>query len=42
MTFPTILLEIFRDMFRGDAINDVAMVTTVSKVAFCIFKIILS
>ena len=28
-------------MFCGDAINTVAMVTTISKVAFCIFKITL-
>ena len=32
--FPKILLGIFRYMFRGDAINTVAMVTTISKLAF--------
>ena len=39
--FPKILLGIFQYMFCGDAINTVAMVTTISKVAFCIFKITL-
>ena len=38
MIFPDIKLEIFRYMFRNDAINTVAMGITFSKVAFCIFK----